>query len=143
MPATILNLNLKEMKAYWKYMWVLICTVGMCVGCSNDKDKNGADRYEGTYLGSNLELTINGVEMTGRVLGISNKGTLILQYIIPGETVVDIPLTATNDSFEGTAPITDGTVYVQGSVKNGKLTANLTITTSNALIGTWDLLPLT
>ena len=109
--------------------------------CSDDKDKDNIAMYQGTYLGNNLELTINGIQTTGKVLGINNKRELILQYIVPGESVIDIPLTEKNGWLEGSYSLSNGSVLAKGILKDKKLIMDLTIQVPNALIGEWDLVP--
>ena len=128
------------MKSNFFYIWILILTTALICSCSKDKDD--VSTLQGTYIGSNLELSINGIPMKNRVIGINNVGTLILQYIIPGEAVVDIPLTNNNGNLSGETSITNGIISAEGTLNNGKLTIDVTIKISNPIIGTWNLAPL-
>ena len=130
------------MKSLYRHIWILFFIIGTLISCSDDKNKNDASIYQGTYLGSNLELTISGVETTGKILGINNKGELILQYIIPGESVLDIPLTQNGGWLEGSTSINNGTVYAKGLIKDKKLIMDLTINITSPIIGKWELQPL-
>ncbi len=128
------------MKLNRYYIWIMIFTIALISGCSKDKDD--VSNLQGTYLGSNLELSINGVSMKNKVVGINNAGTLILQYIIPGEAVVDIPLNDNNGKLSGETSISSGTVSALGTLCKGKLTVDLTIKINSPIIGTWNLAPL-
>ena len=87
------------MKSTNYYIWIIFFSITLLCGCSKDKDE--VSPLQGTYLGSNLELSINGVTLNNRVVGINNDGALILQYIIPGEVVIDIPLNNNNVKLYG------------------------------------------
>lgn len=127
------------MKTFTYSLLIFLSILCFMNSCSDDKDT--ASAYEGTYLGSNLELSINNVQMKNRVLGINENGSLILQYIIPGQAVVDVPLTKVGDWLEGSANFTHGSVSARGIVKSGKMMMDLTIKVENSLIGTWHLAP--
>ena len=130
------------MKSLYKHLFLYVFIIISICSCSYDKNKNDASIYQGTYLASNLELTISCVETTGKILGINNKGDLILQSIIPGETAIDIPLTHNNGWLEGATSIANGTVYAKGMIKDKKLTMDLTISITSSIVGTWQLAPL-
>lgn len=128
------------MKSTNYYIWIIFFSITLLCGCSKDKDE--VSPLQGTYLGSNLELSINGVTLNNRVVGINNDGALILQYIIPGEVVIDIPLNNNNGKLSGETTISSGTISVQGELNKGKLIIDITYKINNPIIGTWDLSPL-
>ena len=128
------------MKSTNYYIWIIFFSITLLCGCSKDKDE--VSPLQGTYLGSNLELSINGVTLNNRVVGINNDGALILQYIIPGEVVIDIPLNNNNGKLSGETSISSGTISVQGELNKGKLIIDITYKINNPIIGTWDLSPL-
>ncbi len=113
----------------------------MMMACSSDHDKNSASEYQGTYLGANLDFSINGVAMKGKALGINEKGELILQYIIPGETVVDIPLSQTDGWLQGSKQLSDGSIDARGRVENKKLFMNINIKVDSPIVGKWKPVP--
>ena len=129
------------MKSLYKYIYMYAIIIATLFSCSDDV-KDDSSIYQGTYLGSNLELTISGVQTTGKVLGINKKGELILQYIIPGESVIDIPLTLKGEWLEGSAAITNGSVNAKGYVKDKKLNMSLAINITSPIVGTWQMSPL-
>ncbi len=132
------------MKKNLFYQLVLILTLCLAAACSSDdnKDKDSSS-YAGTYTGDNLNMTVSGVTMSGKEATISDTGVLTLKNVVPGQASIDITLTDTNGALQGSTTFTGGSVSVSGNVDKSKLNLAVTIQMSNALIGTWNLLPYT
>ena len=84
-----------------KLLLLLILGVVFFSACSDDdKDPN----YDGTYKDSGLELSRDGMVLSGKSVALSGN-TLTLGNVIPGEPALAIPVTITGSAVEdGASP---------------------------------------
>ena len=139
-------MNMKEIKNMKKlsilFISSLIGTAGLMTSCSEDYP--GPDpvdvtaNYSNKYLSkSNLTLTYDGDEMTGKAVDFSTvKGetaNVTFYNVFPGEETLkltDIPISGDANGYSfsgnGTGNLTGSTFNYSGRVENGQLTVNLT-----------------
>ena len=117
-----------------KLLLLLILGVVFFSACSDDdKDPN----YDGTYKDSGLELSRDGMVLSGKSVALSGN-TLTLGNVIPGEPALAIPVTITGNVVEGTSSNDFREVKVSGKIEEGKM--NLTLAVKNKatdIEGTW------
>ena len=117
-----------------KLLLLLILGVVFFSACSDDdKDPN----YDGTYKDSGLELSRDGMVLSGKSVALSGN-TLTLGNVIPGEPALAIPVTITGSAVEGTSSNDFREVKVSGKIEGGKM--NLTLAVKNKatdIEGTW------
>ena len=117
-----------------KLLLLLILGVVFFSACSDDdKDPN----YDGTYKDSGLELSRDGMVLSGKSVALSGN-TLTLGNVIPGEPGLAIPVTITGSAVEGTSSNDFREVKVSGKIEGGKM--NLTLAVKNKatdIEGTW------
>lgn len=129
------------------YLVVLLFSVSLLTGCSDDNDEQvliPAEDINGTYENGSevslLSLTYSGEAYTGGSVKFTtsdNKtATLILTDVIPGSTEVTIEgiqLAESEDAytFSGSSTFTratSGSIEYSGSVRSGSLTLSLNVT---------------
>lgn len=139
-------MNMKEIKNMKKlsilFISSLIGTAGLMTSCSEDYP--GPDpvdvtaNYSNKYLSkSNLTLTYDGDEMTGKAVDFSTvkeeTANVTFYNVFPGEETLkltDIPISGDANGYSfsgnGTGNLTGSTFNYSGRVENGQLTVNLT-----------------
>ena len=131
----IIILNVFTMSKKLVYFFVLICSIGLFTGCSDDEEEKVDNSWEelvGDYSGENLVLSYGDMALTGKKVTFSatsgNNGKLLLNNIIPGEKETTISnVEVKNSEFSGTATTTYANVEYAGSVKEKIMTLKLTV----------------
>lgn len=129
------------MKKNLLYLFALVCSMSLFTAC-NDDDQD-VTKYDGTYQGESLNLSIGEVPMTGKEVALEGD-KLILKGVVPGELSLEIPVTIKDNSLQGTSTTDAREVTVKGEVDANKV-MNLTVGLkykNNKVAGTWNILPL-
>lgn len=117
-----------------KLLLLLILGVVFFSACSDD-DKN--PNYDGTYKDSGLELSREGMVLSGKSVALSGN-MLTLGNVIPGEPVLAFPVTITGNTVEGTSSNDFREVKVSGKIEGEKMYLTLAVKNKDTDIeGIW------
>lgn len=120
------------MKKNLLYLFAVLCSLSFFTSCGDDNDEK--PNHSGVYAGDKLAVTLSGTALVGREISIDNT-TATLKKIVPGELELAIPVEFTGDAFKGTIKNDAREVKVEGSVKDGKVNAAVTLAYTNVLAG--------
>ncbi|MEG1616232.1 MAG: hypothetical protein RR202_07975 [Bacteroidales bacterium] len=123
------------MKKNLFYLFMLICSVSFFTAC--DKDDKEPD-YSGTYTGKELAVKLNGIPQLDKTIVLSST-EITLNEIVAGEQTLKLPVVFTGATFAGSSETADRKVSVEGNIVNDSLTVNVSLTLTNALVGTWNI----
>lgn len=106
-----------------KFLLLLILGVIFFSACSDsDKDPN----YDGTYSDSNLELSRDGMTLSGKSASLQGN-MLTLTNVIPGESALAIPVSLVDNVVTGISNNDSREISVAGKVEGGKMNLGLTV----------------
>lgn len=147
------------MKKNWFLLFVLLCSVSIFTGCSDDEDNSWKNIPDTEISGENADLTVNGAASTGSVkLTVQNPELAILDLknVINGypDVSMDVTLTKQTDTtfiFVGSKDLTTAPtkateklpallkIDVKGSVTvSGKIKIDITTSGVALSVGTYS-----
>lgn len=129
-----------------KYIYFSFVVILFFMACSDDKKQN-VSFPDTSYSGDQLKLTLNGVELAGRMVKVSpldeGRAEIYLSAFLPGEEEVKVIVEGvqigTAIGVYGNDKDDYRSLVIKGEIEDGRLTLQAEVEVYSDIIGKWNL----